>query len=135
MPKLAPNWSFRSGIYVNIWPTVAPLLPAPRVAEVALAEHHAVKGGGELEVHSHPCLFTRDIQTRDLEQGGEVEERHGEAHHGHVGRLLPLLPEALHLALPHLGNRLGVSVSASVSVSVGISVGVSLHPHLPLSTF
>ena len=44
------------------------LLPAGRVAEVALAEDDPVEGGGELQVDRHPALLAGDIQPGDLEQ-------------------------------------------------------------------
>ena len=43
------------------------LLPAGRVAEVALAEDDPVEGGRELQVHRHPALLARDVQASDLE--------------------------------------------------------------------
>ena len=42
------------------------VLPARGVAEVALAEHDAVEGRGEGEVHDHPRLLARHVQPRDL---------------------------------------------------------------------
>ena len=43
------------------------LLPAGRVAEVALAEDDPVEGSRELQVHRHPALLAGDVQTGDLE--------------------------------------------------------------------
>ena len=42
------------------------LLPAGRVAEVALAEDDPVEGGGELRVDRHPALLAGDVQPGDL---------------------------------------------------------------------
>ena len=42
------------------------LLPAGRVAEVALAEDDPVEGGGELQVDRHPALLAGDVQPGDL---------------------------------------------------------------------
>ena len=43
------------------------LLPAGRVAEVALAEDDPVERSRELQVHRHPALLAGDVQTGDLE--------------------------------------------------------------------
>ena len=43
------------------------LLPAGRVAEVALAEDDPVERGRELQVHRHTALLAGDVQTGDLE--------------------------------------------------------------------
>ena len=42
------------------------VLPARRVAEVPLTEHHPIEGGGELEADHHPSLLTGHVQARDL---------------------------------------------------------------------
>ena len=62
------------------------VLPARGVAEVALAEHDAVEGRGEGEVHDHPRLLAGHVQPRDL---------------GHVARatrLLTFVSQRLYLA-------------------------------------
>ena len=46
------------------------LLPACRVAEVPLAEHHPVEGGGELEADHHAGLLAGHVQPRDLRHVG-----------------------------------------------------------------
>lgn len=46
-----------------------PVLPARWVAEVALAEHHPVEGGGELEADHHAGLLARHVKAGD---GGHV---------------------------------------------------------------
>ena len=43
------------------------LLPAGWVAEVPLAEDDPVERSRELQVHRHPALLARDVQTSDLE--------------------------------------------------------------------
>ena len=45
------------------------LLPAGWVAEVPLAEDDPVERSRELQVHRHPALLARDVQTGDLEFG------------------------------------------------------------------
>ena len=42
------------------------LLPAGWVAEVPLAEDDPVERSRELQVHRHPALLARDVQTGDL---------------------------------------------------------------------
>ena len=37
---------------------------------MALAEHHPVEGGGELEADQHAGLLTGDVQARDLRHVG-----------------------------------------------------------------
>ena len=37
---------------------------------MALAEHHPVEGGGELEADQHASLLTGDVQARDLRHVG-----------------------------------------------------------------
>ena len=44
------------------------LLPAGRVAEVALAEDDPVERSRELEVHRHPALLAGDVEAGDLKQ-------------------------------------------------------------------
>ena len=62
------------------------VLPAGGVAEVALAEHDAVEGRGEGEVHDHPRLLARHVQPRDLR------------HRARTRALPHLAPQRLNLA-------------------------------------
>ena len=66
------------------------LLPAGRVAEVALAEDDPVEGGGELQVDRHPALLAGDVQPSnmpmvklfysdddDVDNGDDHDHNHG----------------------------------------------------------
>ena len=46
------------------------VLPARRVAEVPLTEHHPIEGGGELEADHHASLLAGHVQARDLRHVG-----------------------------------------------------------------
>ena len=42
------------------------VLPASRITEMSLAEHHTIEGRGKLKVDNHPRLFTGNIQASYL---------------------------------------------------------------------
>ena len=78
--------SFNTGYVNTVLHGRLSVLPARGVAEVALAEHDAVEGRGEGEVHDHPRLLARHVQPRDLR------------HRARTRALPHLAPQRLNLA-------------------------------------